>query len=143
MGSFDFGPVELYLLGLGEQGLAPRALKSLSSLTERGVVRLLDFVLIVKSPEGEVAVVELGDDGAGDGLDELELVALGVAGEEDIEDLAEAIPPGSAAALVALELSWAKEMAAAVAESGAEVLSVERIPAPVVNALVDALDREN
>lgn len=143
MGSFDFGPVELYLIGLGEDGLAPRALESLSSLTERGIVRLLDFVVVMKSPEGDVAVAELGDDGAGYGLDEFELVARYIAGEEDIEDLAEAMPPGSAAALVALELSWAKEMAAAVAESGAEVLSVERIPAPVVNALVDAMGREN
>jgi hypothetical protein len=41
-----------------------------------------------------------------------------------------------------LELAWAKRLAEKLSASGAQVLSAERIPAPVVNALVDAISEE-
>ncbi|WP_454151734.1 DUF6325 family protein [Microbacterium lacticum] len=44
--------------------------------------------------------------------------------------------------MVALELAWAARLAGSVAASGAEVLSVERIPAAIVNAIVELDDTE-
>ena len=52
------------------------------------------------------------------------------------------MPAGGSAAVVALELVYARKLASALAASGGVVLSAERIPAPVVNALVDAIEEE-
>ena len=43
---------------------------------------------------------------------------------------------------MALELVYARKLAGALAASGGVVLSSERIPAPIVNALVDAIEEE-
>ncbi|GAA3141181.1 hypothetical protein GCM10020255_017810 [Rhodococcus baikonurensis] len=58
---------------------------------------------------------------------------------DDITELAAAIPAGASALLVALELVYQRELAARTAESGAVLLGYERIPAPVVNALMDTI----
>lgn len=139
MGQFTFGPVELYLVGLEDSRPSAGVLEALGELLDAGLVRLLDFVIITKSDDGEVTVTEL-DTGADEyGFAGTEMAAIGIAGDDDIEELAELVPPGSSAALVVLELAWAKTLSQRLAASGAEVLSVERIPAPVVNGLVDAL----
>ncbi len=53
-------------------------------------------------------------------------------------ELAEHIPVGTSAALIALELTWARTLAETFNASGGVVLRTERIPAPIVNAIVDA-----
>lgn len=139
MGQNTFGPVELYLVGMEEQMPAAGVLEALRELLDAGVVRLLDFLIIAKDHDGGVTVTEVEDDFESYGLGGIELAAIGIAGEEDVAELADLIQPGKAAALVALELTWARTLADKVAASGAEVLSVERIPAPIVNGLVDAV----
>lgn len=139
MAQFTFGPVEFYLVGLDGDRPSPGVVGALTELLDAGLVRLLDFVVIAKADDGTVTVTEIEDETEEYGFGGVELAAIGIAGDEDIEEFAALIEPGSAAALVALELSWAKRLAEKVAASGAEVLAVERIPAPVVNGLVDAL----
>lgn len=140
MAQFTFGPVEFYLVGLDGDRPSPAVIDALGELIESGTVRLLDFILISKSDAGEVTVTEIEDQTEEYGLGGVEFGAIGLAGDEDVEQFAELVPPGASAALVVLELAWVKRLAEKVAASGAEVLSVERIPAPVVNALVDAIE---
>jgi hypothetical protein len=142
MTEFRYGPVELYLVRIEGDRPDPATIAAIVELIDGGLVRLLDFILISKDEDGEVEVLEIEDDTDEFGLGEIELDAVGIAGDEDIEEFAELIPPGGAAVLVALELTWARRLAQRLSESGAEVLSHERIPAPVVNALVDAAEVE-
>lgn len=142
MSEFRYGPVELYLVGIEGERPDPATIEAIVELIEGRLVRLLDFLVISKDEDGEVTVTEIEDDSDEYGLGTVELDAVGIAGDEDIEEFAELIPPGSAAALVALELTWARRLAQRLAESGAEVLSHERIPAPVVNALVELAEDE-
>lgn len=138
MAQFTFGPVEFYLVGLEGERPSPAVIDALGELIEAGTVRLLDFVLISRSESGEVTVTEIEDQTEEYGFGGVEFGAIGLAGDEDIADFAELVPAGTAAALVVLELAYAKRLAEKLAASGAEVLSAERIPAPIVNALVDA-----
>ncbi|WP_396657625.1 DUF6325 family protein [Microbacterium sp.] len=140
MAEFRYGPVELYLVGFEGERPAPAVVDALAGLLESGLMRLLDFIIISRSEDGEVTVVEVEEDADEYGLGDLELAAIGIAGDEDIDELAELVPPGQSAALVVLEMAYARDLAEKIAASGAEVLSVERIPAPVVNAIVDAVD---
>ncbi|WP_243075997.1 DUF6325 family protein [Microbacterium sp. SS28] len=140
MVDFRFGPVELFLLGLEDERPDPAVIAELAALVQDDVLRVLDFVVISKSESGEVEVTEISDDS--DDYAALDLVLSGITGEEDIAELAELVPPGGSAAIVALELVYARKLAASLAASGGVVLSSERIPAPVVNALVDVIEEE-
>ena len=91
-----------------------------------------------KSESGEVSIVEIEEDSADYGA--LDLVLSGITGDEDIEALGEVVPPGGSAAVVAIELLYARKLAESLAATGGVVLSAERIPAPIVNALVDAIE---
>lgn len=139
MAQFTFGPVEFYLVGLDGDRPSPEVIGALAELIDAGVVRLLDFVVIAKSADGDVTVTEVENEAEEYGFGEIEFAAIGLAGAEDIAEFADVLEPGTAAALVVIELAWARRLSEKLTASGAEVLSVERIPAPVVNALVDAL----
>ncbi len=140
MVEFRYGPVDLYLVGFDGDRPDPDVIAALVEQVDAGLVRVLDFVIISKSASGDVTVVEVEDEAEEHGLGGIELAALGLAGDEDVEELAELIEPGTSAALVALELLYARKLAGRLAGSGAEVLSAERIPAPIVNAILDAED---
>jgi len=140
MAEFRYGPVELFLLGLEGERPDPGLIAELAELVDDGILRVLDFVVISKSPSGDVTVVEIEDDD--EDYAALDLVLSGITGEEDIAELAELVPEGGSAAVVALELVYARRLASSLAASGGVVLSSERIPAPVVNALVDAVEEE-
>lgn len=140
MVDFRYGPVEMYLVGFEGDRPDPGVISALVDQLDSGLVRLLDFVIISKSAEGEVTVTEIEEETEAYGFGGVELAAIGLAGGEDVDELAELIEPGTSAALVSLELLYARTLASRLAASGAVVLSSERIPAPVVNAILDAED---
>lgn len=142
MNDFRFGPAEFYLVGFEGDSPDSETFRALTDLVSSGVVRLLDFVVLTKTEDGEVEIRELDEDGDILSLGDLAPIAAGIAGEEDVEDLAELVPPGHSAAIVVLELSFARELAQRLAAAGGQVLHSERVPAPVVNAMMDILDQE-
>lgn len=140
MSEFQYGPVELHLVGFEGERPDPGVVEALADLLESGLLRLLDVVLISRSEDGDVTVTEIDD--ATDGFGDLVIGAVGLAGEEDIADFAEHVPPGASAALFVLELVYARTLASRLDASGAVLLRSERIPAPIVNAIVDAVEGE-
>lgn len=142
MAEFRYGPVELFLIGFEGERPDPSVMSGLFDLVESGLVRLLDFVIVSKSESGDVDVIEIEEELDEYGLRDYELAALGITGEEDIVGFAEHVPPGSSAAVVAIELAFVRELASRLAASGGVVLTSERIPAPVVNAVADLADAE-
>lgn len=141
MPAAEFGPVELYLVSLDEDRPAPGVVDALRDAVASGAVRLLDFVIVHKDEDGSFVSIEVEDHLEEYGLVGIEFGAIGVTGEEDIASFAELIEPGDSAAIVAFELAWAARLGGAMAASGSEVISIERIPAAIVNAIVE-LDEE-
>lgn len=133
MTTFDYGPIEFYAIGFDGDRPGPGLLEAIDDLVESGTVNLLDLVFARRSPEGELEIMELSDT-IDDGVPALDLA--GLAGEEDIMALAEDLEPGSSAAIVVVELLWAKSFAAALYDAGGMVLARHGIPAPVVNAFL-------
>ena len=140
MSEYRYGPVELHLIGYPGEGLDPGVVQALTDLLEGGLLRLLDVVVIARSEDGDVTVTEIDDQD--DIFGDLILGASGLAGAEDIAEFAELVPPGASAALFVLELTYARELANRLGDSGAVLLRTERIPAPIVNAIVDAIEGE-
>lgn len=135
-----FGPVELNMITLPGAEPSAALLEAIAVQVRAGVLRILDFVVIHKGDDGEIEVTEVDFEAPAGGEVELELVLPGLTGDEDLQLLAEALAPGSSAAVAAFELLFAREFTAQLAADGCAVVTTERIPAPVVNALVEMAD---
>ncbi|WP_149085002.1 MULTISPECIES: DUF6325 family protein [Microbacterium] len=142
MKEFRFGPAEFYLVGFEGERPDPATFGALADLVSRGVVRVLDFVLLAKAADGTIDILEIEEGDPALSLGGLEPIAAGLASEEDVLALAEIVPPGRSAAVVVLELAFARILAQDLAAAGGQVLRSERVPAPVVNAVMDILDQE-
>jgi len=136
MPDFEYGPVEILVVGFPGERPDAATFEAIGDLVEAGDIRLLDAVIVSKSEAGDLDIVEIEDLGDEIDVTEIELEANGLVGEEDANDLSDAIPPGTSAALLAIELVWAKRLASRFAESGGVLLQSERIPAPIVNAII-------
>jgi hypothetical protein len=110
----------------------------LTALVDRGLVRVLDLVIVQKQDDGSFEAVELNE------LDESkvgELLALeGELGmllaEEDIEAIGPVLEPGSVAAVLVYENRWAAPFGAAVRRSGGQLIANGRIPTQALLAAV-------
>lgn len=142
MKEFRFGPVEFYLVGFDGDRPDPATFGALTDLVSSGVVRVLDFVLVTRTADGELDILELDEGDGSPALGGFEPIVAGLASEDDVLALAEVVPPGRSAAVVVLELLFARTLAQDVAAAGGQVLRTERIPAPVVNAVMDILEQE-
>ncbi|MFC9917048.1 DUF6325 family protein [Agromyces binzhouensis] len=143
MADFEYGPVDVYVVSFEGDRLDEATATALGELMVGDEIRLLDLLIVSRDGDGEVSVREYEEFRDEAGFTVVELEASGVIGDEDIDELADTIPPGTSGAIMAIELLWAKKIASAFAASGGEVLQVERIPATVVNeVLAEASDEE-
>lgn len=131
MSEFRYGPVDFYAIGFEGDRPGPGVLQAIDDLVESETVNVLDLVFARRSLEGDLEVLELTDtvEEAGTALD-----LAGFAGEEDIEVLAQSVPPGASAAILVVELLWAKTFASVLYAAGGFVIARQGIPAPLVNA---------
>lgn len=142
MAEFEYGPVDIYLVGFPGARPDDGTLAALGDLMASDEVRLLDLLIVSRGDDGEVTVREFEEFRDEYGLTVVELEASGILGDEDVDELGGSIPPGTSGALLALELVFAKRLASSFAASGGEVLQVERIPAQVVNEVLAAASDE-
>ncbi|MFI5428569.1 DUF6325 family protein [Aeromicrobium sp. UC242_57] len=59
---------------------------------------------------------------------------------DDVAEIAESLPSGTAAAVIAWENTWATAISRVVADAGGVVLAHERIPTGAVDSLLDLID---
>ena len=142
MAEFEYGPVDIYLIAFPGSRLDDATREALAELMIGDEVRVLDMLIVSRGEDGEVTVREFEEFRDEYGFTVVELEASGLLGDEDVDELGVAIPPGSSGALLALELVFAKRLASSFAASGGEVLQVERIPAQVVNDVLAVASQE-
>jgi DNA-binding CsgD family transcriptional regulator len=124
------GPVQLMAFGYSSgTGAEDRVLAELDALQGRRVLRLLDFLFVNKTPEGDLVMLDVGDDEdygtilAGF-FETGEDAGAPLTDEVDTEEmiaLAESLEPGEAMALVLVEHLWAGGLFSAVEEFGGEL----------------------
>jgi hypothetical protein len=115
----------------------------LKSLVERSLIRVLDLVFLRKNEDGSIDVDELSDvpeDAVGDLLAHEAELALLLA-EEDIVAVGEALEPGSIAAVLVYENSWAAPFASSVRRAGGQLIDNGRIPTQALLAAIEAEDQ--
>lgn len=111
------------------------ALPHLIDLVDRGIIRLIDLSFFTKDEDGNVAALEI--DGLGEVFAEFVGASSGVLDEGDIAEAANAIEPGTSAAVLVWENLWAAPLAAALRGNGAELVARGAIP---MQDLIEALE---
>ncbi len=114
--------------------------RELTSLIERGLVRVLDLVMLRKDLEGSVSVDELHEIDEADAGELLALEAeLGMLlAEQDIEEIGTVLEPGAVAAVLVYENTWAGPFGSAVRRSGGQLVAEGRIPTQALLAAIEA-----
>lgn len=146
-----FGPLQVIAVSFDPTGgIQERVLAEVDRLEGRGVLRVLDVLLVSKNDDGTIQRVVISDDedlGAllADAIPHADTGLVELRGGNggpgfypaDAWALAESIPPGTAAAFLLVEHSWAQPLVDAVAESGGVLLG-EGFLSPAAGSLVAA-----
>ena len=137
----EMGPIDYILIEWRDTAPTGEALPLLMDLVERGTIRILDIALIAKDEDGNAASVGAGDEAAMAAFEELLGAASGMLDQGDLEEAAEALEPGTIAALLVFENSWAAPFATAIRRNGGQLVASGRIPIQSVVAALDAAER--
>lgn len=133
--SFTYGPAEVFVVRFAGDAPDASTLGALTDLIAGDALRLLDFTVVSRESDGSVRIREIDDVTPERSAGPIELEARGLTGNEDLEFVAEGLEPGTSAAIVVVELLWAKALAERFAATGSELLHTARVPAPELNEL--------
>lgn len=135
-----FGPIDFVLLEFPRDRLTGEAGRALMDLVEQGTIRLYDLMVISKADDGSVEAMELKDPSGVGGFAYFAGARSGLLGNEDLQQAADAMAPGTVAALIVYENTWAVPFVTAALNSGGELIASARIPAPDIMAALEALE---
>ncbi len=136
----SLGPVDYVIVEFppGQQNFTGEGVDELIRLHDAGTIRIMDILILQKGENGTVMAQELGDlDELGD-LQRLEADLVQTLAEDDVEDLAAAMDPGSVAAVLVYENLWAAPFASAMRRAGGQLIANGRIPIQAIIAAVES-----
>jgi hypothetical protein len=136
----ELGPVDYIVVEFPGSKFSGEIAPALRDLVERGLVRMLDLLVLKKDEDGTIEAFELSD------LDDTEIGELRsherelamLLSEDDVKAVAAAVEPGSTAGVLVWENSWAAPFASAVRHSGGQLVASGRIPIQALVAAVEA-----
>ncbi len=137
----EMGPIDYLLVEWPGRQPNGEAVPHLIDLVDRGLIRIIDLAFIAKEKDGSVSGLELAD--LGGEVAELAIfegASSGLLSDEDIGEAAGALEPGTSAALLVFENTWAAPFAAAVRRSGGQLVASGRIPVQDLLAVLDAAE---
>jgi uncharacterized membrane protein len=145
-----YGPMQMLVIAFENPKFHGQIRRELDSVMEKGMIRLIDLLFIWKDNDGNITSMEAtqldeeermrfgavvggligfgarGEEGARTGMEEGALAAAqenyGIT-EDDILEITEDIPEGTAAALLIIEHLWAKSLKQALSDAGGVLVS--------------------
>jgi Family of unknown function (DUF6325) len=141
----ELGPVDYIVVEFPGSRFSGEIAPALRDLVERGLVRVLDLLILRKDTDDTLEAFELSD------LEDTEVgelrhherdVAM-LLSEDDVTALAAAIEPGSTAGVLVWENTWAAPFASAVRHSGGQLVASGRIPIQALAAAMEADDDDD
>jgi hypothetical protein len=138
----ELGPIDYVVIEFpaGKADFSGAMAEKLKALVEAGIVRVLDLLIITKDDDGVVDAFELhefeGEDAGA--LRELGGGFTELLSEEDVGHIAAALEPGTVAAALVWENSWAAPFGASVRHSGGQLVASGRIPTQAILAAAEA-----
>lgn len=140
----ELGPVDFVIIEFPEaaQNFSGETIDELLKLSEAGIIRVVDLLILVKDADGSIDAIELSDVEDLGELEQLEAELAELLAEDDVVHLAAAMDPGSTAGVVVYENLWAAPFAAAARRAGGQLIADGRIPIQAIIASIEADDPE-
>jgi hypothetical protein len=139
----ELGPIDIVVIAYPVGApMTGDAVPMLLDLVDRGIIRVLDAMFVVKREDGTYSGFEatgLEGKGVGD-LVAFEGASSGLLGDDDVAVAADGIEPGSAAVMLVYENRWAAPFAAAVRRNGGVLVDFQRIPMQELLATLEAAE---
>lgn len=139
----QLGPVDIVVIGYPAD--APRtgeAIPLFIDLVDRGIITVLDVLMVQKDTDGNfaaVAITDLDGDGEND-LVVFQGAQTGMLTDDDAAVAAGELEPGESAVLICFENTWAAPFATAVRRNGGQLLAFQRVEAQDLIDSIQALD---
>jgi len=135
----SYGPIDFIALEFQTDQLTGESLPALLELVQKGIVRVIDLIIILKDQDGETQVLEIEELGPNmlAFFDPMNVEISGIIQMEDIELIAEQMPANTTAALLMIENLWAIKFGEAVVRSSGKMVMYDRIPFEVVNEMME------
>ena len=138
----ELGPVDYVVVEFpaDKANFSGEMAQELSALVDRDVVRVLDLLFLKKEADGSVEAFEAHEfeDSEVGQLRELETDLALLLAAEDVESIGAALEPGSIAAVLIWENTWAAPFGSAVRRSGGQLVAGGRIPIQALAAALEA-----
>jgi hypothetical protein len=122
----------------GQQNFTGEGADELLRLHDAGIIRIMDILILQKGQDGTTMAQELGDLAELGELRRLEAELVQTLAEEDVDKLAAAMAPGSVAAVLVYENTWAAPFASAMRRAGGQLIANGRIPIQAIIAAIEA-----
>lgn len=141
----DLGPIDYVVIEWPRQQPVGEAAPLILDAVDRGIIRIIDIALLAKDSDGTVATMELGNLNGGDagGFADFEGASSGLIGDDDLEEAAGVLAPGTSAAIIVWENRWAAPIATALRRSGGQLVASGRIQVQAILAALDAVEATN
>ena len=138
----ELGPVDYLVIEFpaGKSSFNGEMAEALTSLMDRGVIRVLDLLVIHKDEDGSFEAHEIDNAEGQEGLLGLETHVAEILAADDVVHLAEAMENGSTAGVLVWENVWAAPFASAARRAGGQLVASGRIPIQAIAASIEAED---
>lgn len=136
----ELGSVEYVVIEFpeGQQNFTGEIAAAIADLVEKGLIRVLDLMIVAKDADGNVDAFEIDDFDPVDEIVHLEADIAEILAAEDVAHLAEAMAPGSVAGVLVWENLWSVPFAVAARKAGGQLVANGRIPLQAIAASLEA-----
>ncbi|MDP2013157.1 MAG: DUF6325 family protein [Actinomycetota bacterium] len=136
----ELGPVDYLIIEFpaDAQNFTGEMAEELVRLSNTGIIRVLDVILIQKNDDGTLDALELDETSNLDEIRSLEADFAEILAADDVIYLAAAMDPGTIAAVLVWENAWAAPFASAARRAGGQLVATGRIPIQAIAASMEA-----
>jgi uncharacterized membrane protein len=135
-----FGPIQYMVVGFPGNKFTGNISRALAALIASGQIRIIDLTFVTKDQDGNVAALELEDldSDAAAAFSVLEALVGDLVNEDDIQTIAEELPPNTSAAVLVWEDVWARGFVEALEEADGVLIDIQRVPRDIAVAALEA-----
>jgi len=136
----ELGPVDYLVVEFpeGQQNFTGESVDALATLAEKGIIRILDLLILAKDADGSIEALEIDDLEEQAAIRVFETEIAEILAADDVAMLAEAMLPGSVAGVLVYENVWAAPFASALRRAGGQLVASGRIPVQAIAASIEA-----
>ena len=136
------GPLEYTVIGFRKGTFDGSIAREIGRVVDQNIVRIVDAVFIDQDAQGNTLVIEIDakEDPAFESFAPILQNRMGLFTPEDIETLAESLPPETSALAILFEHRWAVDIKDAIANAGGFLVARSVIPPEVLEEVSAELE---